>query len=56
MEAARIFVLQCMKAMRYTYVRLGWESVIGSSGSIKSIANVIHEMQLQKNDGIIATH
>jgi len=52
LQAARIFVLQRMKAIHYTYRQLGWESVIGSSGSIKSIASVIREMKLQENDGI----
>jgi len=52
MQAARIFVLQRMKAIHHTYKQLGWESAIGSSGSVKSIASVIHEMKLQKNDGI----
>ncbi len=52
LQAARIFVLQRMKAIHYTYTRLGWESVIGSSGSIKSIASVIQAMKLQKKDGI----
>jgi len=51
-QAARIFVLQRMKAVHYSYRKLGWESAIGSSGSIKSIASVIREMKLQKNDGI----
>ena len=52
LQAARILVLQRMKAIHYTYRRLGWDSVIGSSGSIKSIASVIREMKLQENDGI----
>jgi exopolyphosphatase / guanosine-5'-triphosphate,3'-diphosphate pyrophosphatase len=52
LQAARIFVLQRMKAIHYTYKRLGWESAIGSSGSIKSIACVIREMKLQKTEGI----
>jgi len=52
LQAARIFVLQRMKAVHYSYRKLGWESAIGSSGSIKSIASVIREMKLQKNDGI----
>jgi len=52
LQAARIFVLQRMKAIHHSYRKLGWESVIGSSGSIKSIASVIREMKLQKNDGI----
>ncbi len=52
LQAARIFVLQRMKAIHYTYNKLGWDSAIGSSGSIKSIANVIREMKLQDNDGI----
>lgn len=52
LQEARVFVLQRMKAINYTYKRLGWESVIGSSGSIKSISSVIREMKLQKNDGI----
>lgn len=52
LAAARIFVLQRMKAIHYAYSRLGWKSVIGSSGSIKSIANVIREMKIQDNDGI----
>ncbi len=52
MQAARVFVLQRMKAIHYTYNKLGWEAAIGSSGSIKSIASVIREMKLQKNEGI----
>jgi len=52
LQAARIFVLQRMKAIHYTYNKLGWDSVIGSSGSIKSIASVIREMGLQERDGI----
>ncbi len=52
LQAARIFVLQRMKAIHYAYTSLGWDSVIGSSGSIKSIANVIHEMKMQENEGI----
>ncbi len=52
LQAARIFVLQRMKSIHYTYRQLGWDSVIGSSGSIKSIASVIREMKLQDNDGI----
>ena len=52
LQAARIFILQRMKAIHYSYRKLGWDSVIGSSGSIKSIASVIREMKLQKNDGI----
>lgn len=52
LQEARIFVLQRMKALRYTYTSLGWRSVIGSSGSIKSIANVIREMDIQENEGI----
>ena len=52
LQAARIFVLQRMKAIHYIYNKLGWDSATGSSGSIKSIANVIREMKLQKNDGI----
>lgn len=52
LQSARIFVLQRMKAIHYSYRKLGWDSVIGSSGSIKSIASVIREMKLQKNDGI----
>lgn len=46
MQAARIFVLQRMKAVHYAYTRMGWQSVIGSSGSIKSIASVIYQMGL----------
>lgn len=52
MQAARIYVLQRMKAVHYAYTRLGWETVIGSSGSIKSIASVIQEMKLGEGDGI----
>jgi len=52
LQAARVYVLQRMKAIHHTYTRLGWEAAIGSSGSIKSIASVIREMKLQKNDGI----
>lgn len=52
MQAARIYVLQRMKAVHHAYKRLGWEAVIGSSGSIKSIASVIREMQLGTGEGI----
>jgi len=52
MQAARIYVLQRLKAVHYAYKRLGWETVIGSSGSIKSIASVIQEMQLGNGEGI----
>jgi len=52
LHAARIFVLQRMKAIHYTYNKLGWDTATGSSGSIKSIASVIREMGLQKEDGI----
>ena len=52
MQAARIFVLQRMKAIHYAYNLKGWDAVIGSSGSIKSIESVIREMQLQKGEGI----
>lgn len=52
LQAARVFVLQRMKAVRFAYTNSGWQSVIGSSGSIKSIASVIHEMELQQGDGI----
>ncbi|VAW65340.1 Exopolyphosphatase [hydrothermal vent metagenome] len=51
-QDARIFVLQRMKDVRYAYVRTGWDVVIGSSGSVKSIANVIHAMELAQ-DGVI---
>ncbi len=52
LQAARIYILQRMKAIHYTYTQLGWDAVIGSSGSIKSIASVIREMKLQDNEGI----
>jgi len=51
-QSAKIFILQRMKDIHYTYNKLGWDSAIGSSGSIKSIASVIREMKLQENDGI----
>jgi len=52
LQEARIFVLQRMKAIHYAYKLKGWDSVIGSSGSIKSIESVIREMQLQEGEGI----
>ncbi|VAW58874.1 Exopolyphosphatase [hydrothermal vent metagenome] len=52
LQAARIFVLQRMKDVHYAYTRTGWEEVIGSSGSIKSIASVIYDMQLAPRDVI----
>ena len=52
MQTARIYVLQRMKAVHHAYNRLGWDVVIGSSGSIKSISNVIQEMQLGNGEGI----
>jgi len=52
LQAARIFVLQRMKAVHHAYRKMGWESVIGSSGSIKSIESVIHAMQLDDAEGI----
>ena len=52
MQDARIFVLRRMKAVHYAYKRKGWDLTIGASGSIKSIANVIHEMKLQEGEGI----
>lgn len=51
-QNARVYVLQRMKAVHHSYRRLGWEVVVGSSGSIKSIESVIREMQLAKKDGI----
>ena len=51
-QEARIFVLRRMKAIHYAYNLKGWDVVIGSSGSIKSIENVIREMQLQEGEGI----
>ncbi|VAW67702.1 Exopolyphosphatase [hydrothermal vent metagenome] len=50
MQAARVFVLQRLKDTHYSYTRMGWEDVIGSSGSIKSIASVIYEMELAPRD------
>jgi len=52
LQEARVFVLQRMKAVHYAYKLKGWDSVIGSSGSIKSIESVIREMQLQEGEGI----
>ncbi len=50
--AARIYVLQLMKEIHYNYRETGWQVAIGSSGSIKSIENVIRGMQLDKREGI----
>ena len=49
---ARIFVLQAMKAVHYSYTLMGWQVSIGSSGSIKSIESVIREMELDTEEGI----
>lgn len=51
-ERARVRVLQELKAIRYGFKRQGWDVVIGSSGSIRSVADVIHELGLSKEDGI----
>ena len=51
-KQARIYVLQLMKEIHYSYRETGWQVVIGSSGSIKSIESVIREMQLDKQEGI----
>jgi len=51
-EKARVRVLQELKAIRYGFLRRGWDVVIGSSGSIRSVANVIREMGLSQEDGI----
>lgn len=52
LQEARVFVLQRMKAIHHTYKLRGWDSAIGSSGSIKSIESVIREMKLQEGEGI----
>lgn len=52
LQAARIYVLQRMKSVHYLYRRKGWDVTIGSSGSIKSITNVIQQMSLQEGEGI----
>ncbi len=49
---ARVYVLQRMKAVHHSYRKMGWQIVVGSSGSIKSIESVIGEMQLAQQDGI----
>ena len=51
-ERARVRVLQELKAIRYGFKRQGWDVVIGSSGSIRSVSDVIHELGLSKEDGI----
>ncbi|MCW8955914.1 MAG: exopolyphosphatase, partial [Gammaproteobacteria bacterium] len=51
-ERARVKVLQQLKAIRYGFLRQGWDVVIGSSGSIRSVANIIREMSLSQEDGI----
>ncbi len=52
MQAARVYVLQRLKAVNYIYRRKGWDVAIGASGSIKSIASVIQSMKLQEEEGI----
>lgn len=54
-QEARVFVLQRLKTIHYIYKRKGWDSVIGSSGSIKSIESVIRELKLQTQEGISRT-
>lgn len=51
-ERARVNVLQKMKPIRYAFRHRGWEVAIGSSGTIKSVASIIHQMQLDDEDGI----
>ncbi|MFW2373037.1 MAG: exopolyphosphatase [Gammaproteobacteria bacterium] len=51
-ERARVRVLQELKAIRYGFLRQGWDVVIGASGSIRSVANVIRESGLSQEDGI----
>ncbi len=51
-QQARVYILQRLKAVRHSYLGMGWDTVIGSSGSIKSIEKVIHEMKLDTAEGI----
>lgn len=51
-EAARISVLQKMKAVRHSFRHQGWDVVIGSSGTIRSAFSVIHELGLADREGI----
>lgn len=54
-QAARVYVLQRMKEVHIMYRQMGWQVTVGSSGSIKSIENVIREMQLDTEEGIGAS-
>lgn len=51
-QQARVYTLQRLKAVRHAYLGMGWQTVMGSSGSIKSIESVIHEMKLDPTEGI----
>ena len=51
-ERARVGVLQELKAVRHGFQHKGWDVVIGSSGTIRSVADVIRESGLSHEDGI----
>lgn len=51
-NTARVYVLQQMRAVRHVFRNRGWEVVIGSSGSIRSVESVVRALSLSKQDGV----
>lgn len=49
---ARIRVLQKMKPIRHAFRHLGWDVVIGASGTNRAAAAVVHALGLQDTDGV----
>ncbi len=48
-KKADIFARQELERISFPFARLGWKQVIGTSGSIRSIANVIREENLAED-------
>lgn len=48
LKKADIFARQELERISFPFCKLGWKQVIGTSGSIRSIANVIREEQFEE--------
>ncbi len=55
LKKADIFARQELERISFPFTQLGWSQVIGTSGSIRSIANVIREEQLEEEYKITHT-
>ena len=51
-NAARVYVLQQMRPVRHAFRSRGWNVVIGSSGTVRSVETVVRALSLSKQDGI----